>query len=96
MYPLNTKEDLVAATAVCSSDGRWTYVIANGSDEDKDFRLSNKEKGGMAECDVYQYVKGGLPSDDRLLEPMMTLSAGEKDFGLHVPANSVLLLTQIK
>lgn len=96
VYPLNTKEDLVAATAVCSSDGRWTYVIANGSDEDKDFRLSNKEKGGMAECDVYQYVKGGLPSDDRLLEPMMTLSAGEKGFGLHVPANSVLLLTQIK
>lgn len=96
VYSLDTKEDLVAATAICSPEGKWTYVIANGSKKDLDFRISNKLAGGSAECDVYQYIKGELPSDDRLLEPVQTLSAGKKGFGVYTEANSVIVLTQIK
>ena len=96
VYPLDTKEDLVAATAICSPDGKWTYVIANGSDKDEDFRISNKVAGGSADCDVYQYIKGELPSDDRLLEPVGTVSPGSKGFGVYVEANSVVVLTQLK
>lgn len=96
VYPIDTGEDLIAATAVCTAEGEWTYVIANGSDGDVDYELKNAAEGGMNECDVYQYIKGGLPQDDSLLEPIMSLKGGEKGFRLHVPANSVLVLTQIK
>lgn len=96
VYPLDTDEDLVAATAVCTAEGEWTYVIANGSDDAEDFELVNDAEGGMNECDVYQYIKGSLPQDDRLLEPVMSLKGGAEGFRLHVPANSVLVLTQIK
>ena len=96
VYPLDTDEDLVAATAVCTAEGEWTYVIANGSDDAEDFELVNDAEGGMNECDVYQYIQGSLPQDDRLLEPVMSLKGGAEGFRLHVPANSVLVLTQIK
>lgn len=96
IYPLNTKEDLVAATAVCSPDGKWTYVIANGSDKDEDYRINNKIAGGYADCDVYEYIKGALPSDDSLLESVGVVSPGSKGFGVYVKANSVVVLTQLK
>ena len=96
LYPIKTGNNFVAATAVCTAKGEWTYVIANGSDKDMDYRLENKAEGGMKECDVYQYIKGGLPKDDSLLEPIMSIRGGERGFCLHVPANSVLVLTQIK
>lgn len=96
VYPLDTDEDLVAATAVCTAEGEWTYVIANGSDDAEDFVLENRKSGGMNECDVYQYIQGDLPQDDRLLDPVMSLKGGADGFRLHVPANSVLVLTQIK
>ena len=96
VYPINTSDEFVAATAVCSAKGEWTYVIANGSEKDQNYELENKAEGGMNECDVYQYIKGGLPQDDSLLEPIMSIKGGSKGFRLHVPANSVLVLTQIK
>ena len=96
VYPIDTDNEFVAATAVRTAEGEWTYVIANGSDENMNYELKNEAEGGMKDCDVYQYVKGGLPKDDSLLEPIMSLKGGEKGFRLHVPANSVLVLTQIK
>lgn len=96
VYPIQLDEDLVAATAVCAASGEWTYVFANGSNEDKNYFLKNEAKRGMDSCDLYLYTKVNLPSDDRLLEPVQTLYPGDKGFGIYVPANSVLVLTQIK
>lgn len=96
VYPIDLNEKLVAATAVLSKADEWTYVIANGSDMDKHFLLKNKLPGGPETYDLYMYTENGLPSDDRLLEPVSTLSSSENEFGLYVPANSVLVITQIK
>lgn len=96
VYPMDMKNDLIAGTAVCTKDGKWTYVIANGSGNDADFYIKNDHEGGMNACEVYRYIQDGLPSDDRLLSPTMTLEPGKNGFEVCVPANSALVLTQLK
>lgn len=96
VYPLDLNHNLIAGTAVCSKEGDWTYVFANNSDKDFNYYLKNDKEKGSAPCDVYQYIKGMLPYDDRLLVPNLTISASEKGYKVHVPEHSVVVLTQIK
>ncbi len=96
VYPIQCKDDFVAATAVCSSDGKWTYIFANGSSKDVSCSLSNSMEGGLNNCDVYRYAEDELPSDDRLLSSVQELSSDGEAFHLFIPENSVLVLTQIK
>ncbi len=96
VFPISCKDNLVAATAVCSADGEWTYIFANGSSKDVSCSLSNPMAGGLNDCDVYRYTEDSLPSDDRMLSSTQTISSDENAFHLFIPKNSVLVLTQIK
>lgn len=93
-FPLDLRNDYAAGTALLSADGEWSYVLANGSDEAISLDLKNGHRGGTAPCEVYRYVAGRLPEGDALLPAAMTLESVEDAFRVHLPAQSVVVLTQ--
>ena len=44
VYPLDLGNEFAAGTAVRAADGRWTYVIANATDETLSFDLKTRPR----------------------------------------------------
>lgn len=61
VFPLDLRNEYAAGTAFRSEDGRWTYVFANGSEDDAEFNLFNVNDVNLGDCDVYRYTEAGLP-----------------------------------
>lgn len=95
VYPLDLGNEFAAGTAVCSAEGRWTYVIANGTDDTLSFDLKNALRGGMTDCKVYTYEERQLPDGDELIAPSMLLQNRDGAFCIGVRPRSVLVLTQL-
>ncbi len=93
-YPVDLGNEFAAATALLDEDGRWTYVIANGSDERLSINLSNPFKSGMETCAVYRYEQDRLPEGDAMIAPDMKLKANGGVFRIYVPSQAVIVLTQ--
>ncbi len=94
VFPLDLRNEYAAGTAFRSEDGRWTYVFANGSEDDAEFNLFNVNDVNLGDCDVYRYTEAGLPDDDSMISPCGVLRSSGKSYKVSVPAQSVLLLEQ--
>ena len=94
VYPLDLGNEFAAGTAVRAADGRWTYVIANATDETLSFDLKNTLRGGMSACKVYVYEERRLPDGDELIAPSLQLENSGSTFCVGVKARSVIVLTQ--
>ena len=94
VFPLNLQNEYAAGSAFRSQDGSWTYVFANGSEDDLEFDLFNVNDKRLGECDVYRYSERGLPEDDSMIAPSGVLKAAGKSYKISLPAQSVLLLKQ--
>ncbi len=95
VFPLDLRGDFVAGSAIRSADGKWSYVLANGSDEEVNIDLSNAQPGGSDPCKVYRYLANRLPEGDQLLPALMKLEAVDGAFRICLPAQSTLVLTQL-
>ena len=95
VYPLDLGNEFAAGTAVRAADGRWTYVIANATDETLSFDLKNTLRGGMSACKVYVYEERRLPDGDELIAPSLQLENSGGTFCVGVKARSVIVLTQL-
>lgn len=95
VYPLDLGHDFAAGSAVRTADGKWSYVLANGTDGDLNFDLKNPLSGGMAACRVYVYKQDRLPDDDSLIEASLLLESDDGLFRVGLPAQSVVVLTQL-
>jgi len=94
VFPLDLHNEYAAGSAFRSQDGKWTYVFANGSDEDVEFSLFNVNDKSLGECDVYRYMEQDLPKDDAMISSNGVLKASGKRYKVTLPAQSVLLLEQ--
>lgn len=94
VYPLDMKGDFIAGTAVLGSDGRWVYVIANGSGDERSYRLTNAHSSAGGICEIYRYQEGNLPKGDDMIAPCGEIVPGDGTYGITVPAQSVLVLRQ--
>jgi alpha-galactosidase len=94
VYPVDTRDDFYAATAVKNSDGKWTYIFSNGSSEDKKVNLSNSFDSSDKPLKAYVYAKDKLPKDDSQIMPSEELSVTSADISLTIPAQSVILLSE--
>lgn len=66
IYPITLNNDFIAATAFKDATGKWTYIVANGSDKEESFNIVNNETKGA--FDIYCYQKESLPEGDDLIE----------------------------
>lgn len=92
VYPLDLQNEYAVGSAFLSEDGGWTYVFANGSEDDLEFNLFNANDKNQGEYDIYRYTEDGLPEDDSMLSPCGVLKATGKSYKISLPAQSVLLL----
>lgn len=94
VYPLELNDDFAAATAIRNSNGKWSYIFANGSNHDISIDLSNSLGDGMTACKVYHYEERMLPDTDMLIAPSLLLKNSGQTFKLYIRAQGVLALTQ--
>ena len=66
IFPIATNNEFVAASAFRREDGKWVYVVANGSEEKFSGAIENPHFR-KAKFDRYYYRQAGLPSDDSLI-----------------------------
>ena len=92
VYPLDLQNEYAVGSAFLSEDGDWTYVFANGSEEDLEFNLFNANDKNLGEYDIYRYTEDGLPKDDSMISPCGSLKPSGKSYRISLPAQIVLLL----
>ena len=94
VYPLNLQNEYAAGSAFRSPSGDWTYVFANGSEDDLEFYLVNENDSAAPALDMYLYSKATLPSDDSMLASSGVLNSTSRGYKVSLPAQTVILLEQ--
>lgn len=92
VFPIQINEDFVAGSALKGADGKWVYVVANQSNDDKDLTIHNPELSGQLE--VYRYEKDQLPKEDAMIPSTEQIVAKNERMTVKLKANSVLLCKQ--
>ena len=96
--PLDLSNEMAAGSAFLSEDGKWTYVFANGYDEDITVDLVNANGKVRYGLDIYRYTRDAVPGpgddDDSMLEPSGRIRFRGGKCRVCIPASSVALLTQ--
>lgn len=92
IYPLEINNDFVAGTAFKAPDGKWAYVIANGSQAVYKAAISNYDNFG--DFDLYAYTQDSLPTGDIGIQASNELSFENKVLAVEVNQNSVVVLKQ--
>ena len=96
VYPLDLKNEFAAGMGVCTEANEWTYAFANNSDQALSVDLTNSHANGCNECQVYRYTEAELPTNNQVLDPSYNLKLSKEGyFKVHIPAHSVIFLTQI-
>jgi len=94
VHPMDMGDDFIAGTAVDNS-GRWTYVIANATGESRTYSLRPVEGADLSDCNEYVYSQDTLPTDDSMIASSATVALTNGAYTVDVPAESVVLLTQL-
>lgn len=94
VYPIDTKDEFVAASAILGQGGRWTYIVANNSEKTWSAMLENVHPRGMQPCACYRYQQSSLPVDGSQLEALSIQESSDGKWVLEVPAQSILVLNQ--
>lgn len=92
IYPLDLGDDFAIGTAFQNSDGKWSYLFANGTDESKFVAVNNDAVKGQ--FDLYRYEENRLPQDDALITASETARVGNMMLKLEVRPHSVVLCQQ--
>lgn len=89
IYPLDLGDDFAIGTAFLNSDGKWNYLLANGSDESKFVSVSNEAVKGR--FDIYRYEENSLPQGDALITASEIAKVRNQKLQFEVKPQSVVL-----
>ncbi len=92
VYPIQTGHEFVVATALCSEKGRWTYIVANATDDSKTIRIQNDKLKGRKKFSQTVYTQSSLPQDDSMIAPCGSFRAKNSIVEATLPPQSVLVL----
>lgn len=92
IYPLDLGDDFAIGTAFQSSDGKWSYLFANETDESKFLSVSNEAAKGRFK--LYRYEENSLPQGDALITSSETVRVRDQKLWLEVKPHSVVLCHQ--
>lgn len=94
IYPLETGNDFIAATAIRKGKGRWAYLIANATNETIKIFIRNLWQQRKPTFDIYLYTSSALPDGDSLLKPVGKAILRKGIIETDVPPHSVCALRQ--
>lgn len=66
VYPLQTQSEWIAASAIQSASGKWSYLLVNPTQEPLQVELTNPNIRHSHRLHVYHYQESTLPLDDSL------------------------------
>lgn len=92
IYPLDLGEDFAIGTAFKNSDGKWSYMLSNGTDKPIFVSVSNETVKGRFE--IYRYEEESLPQGDQLITAGETAKVKDKRLKLKLRPHSVVLCHQ--
>ena len=92
VHPLDLGRSLAAGTALKGSEGKWVYVLANGSEESLSFNLP--APSARSTCRAYIYARESLPEDDKMIAPSCRLLPQDGTFHLAMAPQTTLVLVQ--
>lgn len=92
IYPLYLDKDFAIGTAFRDRAGVWTYVFANGSEQEEQFNVVNPEIN--ANFDLFVYDKEALPENDNMIEAKETVSTIESRLHIVLKPQTVTLYRQ--
>ncbi len=95
VYPLQTGNEYLAATAIRKKNGRWSYLAANATDLRKKVIIKNPRQKRMATFSLYQYTSASLPDDDTLLRPVKNFLVKKGLIEVEVAPHSFFVLNEI-
>ncbi len=93
VYPIQTGHEFIAATALCSEKGRWTYIVANATDESRPIRIQNDKLKGKKKFRQSVYIQSSLPQGDSLIVPTAHVKAKNSAVETVLPPQSVMVLS---
>lgn len=94
VYPILTRNEWVAATALRKAKNYWTYLFANPLKEDIRIDISNTQLHGTKKFKIYQYLRHSLPQNDRPIEASATCTQQDGHLIFSLPASSFVILEQ--
>ena len=94
IYPLDTKSEWIAATALKSAEGRWSYLFVNPTSEAVDIELTNPHSTGKHNFQVYRYEEASLPEDDSLIQPTGQTILHHGKIKERVESRSFIIITE--
>ncbi len=94
VYPLQTGNEFMAATAIRKKNGRWSYMVANATDVQEKVIIRNPRQKRTTAYSLYQYTSDGLPDDDALLAPVKEVLMKEGRIEVEIAPHSFLVLTK--
>ncbi|MFZ4262028.1 hypothetical protein ACFRAE_08295 [Sphingobacterium sp. HJSM2_6] len=92
IYPIDLKDDFAIGTGFKNVDGKWVYVFANGSEDDKSLSLEDANMEGQ--FSVFRYEENALPQGDELIRASDKVDFKKGKLTIKVKKNSTVLLKQ--
>jgi alpha-galactosidase len=94
VYPILTRNEWVAATALRKAKNYWTYLFANPLKEDIRIDISNTQLHGTKKFKIYQYLRHSLPQNDMPIKASATCTQQDGHLIFSLPASSFVILEQ--
>jgi len=95
VYPIATSDEFFAGSAIKNEDGKWIYVFANSTNEEKNIDISNAYANVNGAYQVFRYVVNELPDKDQQILPNKQSLKVAKTIKYKLPPHSVILFKQI-
>ncbi|WP_185117483.1 hypothetical protein [Dysgonomonas sp. Marseille-P4361] len=92
IYPIDLGKDFAIGTAFKDTEGKWTYVFANGSKQEERFMFINQ--GVNSSFDCYVYAEDALPVGDNLVESKEQVKANKAGLAVTLKPQTVVLYRQ--
>lgn len=93
VYPIECGNSKIAGSAFRGTDGKWVYVIANGSENTVKFALHNA--GAYGTFEKYEYKEGALPQGDNLIAASATEKVKNQVLEFESAAQTVTLYREV-
>ncbi len=94
VYPIETGEEYIAASAFKNKAGKWVCAFANAKNEAQTVILSANKKSFNGIYNYYKYIESCLPQADEMIESSESVTAKNNKMKISLPENSVIFLVQ--
>ncbi len=95
IYPIYLNDDYAVSTAFKDTEGKWTYVFANGNRNGAPMKLALQNGNVYGSFQKYVYEENGLPAGDGMITAEETVKVQNQVLSFDLAPNSVVIFKDI-